>query len=1007
MSTNIVTRNVMHALVALTVLLGAMVPVTVGPAGTASVQVAEASPIPVLGLGGGQVAAISGDTPRYAITIDSIYGGPQSAPPLYYTNNVSVSGSVSANNFPGSLSQYQVQVDWGDGSVYNTSTADLALSASGKDFTGTWSSSPGHAYTQSGNYTITARLYHAAPPGNDGAADSFTQIGAVMVIPSAIVGTVFDDLNGNSALDSGETGIGGVSLVLSGVADVVTTTLEDGFFHFDNLAAGSYVVTEIDPPGYWSTTPNQVEVSVSATGEVYTVSYGDTNNVIDGTVYDDANGNGARDQGELGLSGVTVTLGGLTTDVTDTDQSGRYSFRFSSSGNYTISASTPPGYYATTPDNVTLSAIVGNAYQSDFGKTPLNTCSLTLSPKSANNQLPETASETLAAALTDQHGAGISGQIISLYTTFGSLSSNNVTTDAGGSASFAISSAIPGTSTIVATLGSLTDNATANWISAGDPTAYIEGTVYDDANGDGAWDQGELGLRGVLVAINGSTSNITDQDGHYSLRLNSSDNYTVSASTPAGYYSTTPNSVTISVTVGSAYQADFGQAPMVLDLSPKVSNNQLPGITSETLIAMVTDQHGAGISGQTVNLTTSFGSLSSSNVTTGEGGSATVTLVSQIPGTSIVVATLGPLSDNATANWLADSSGGTGGVPSPAPAPLPPPTTTPASDPAADQSSTVLTFTVDFLGRITKGTISSDGRLLESLDAPSPDGSHMLSFAQDTKAVDGQGKIVTLVQIREAGQVPRLPDNSVLVGEAYEFTPSGATFDGQVRITLGYDPQALPQLTSSIWIGSYQTPSGWGMLVSEQNRVAGVGQLTAAVPHFSIFAVLAGTTPGVLRSANLQTPTDTIPASFRSTNLQISPVRRAMWRFFPVIELKGCEVTVSADAVNEGGQSGTYGVELTIDGKKIGQTDLTLDPLEAQSVTFGINGIAFGQHTIEVGGISGLFVTSFSINWWLPVALVLVLGAIGWLISRWMRAKLQHAGDEQMPDTSSVIQPRN
>ena len=132
-----------------------------------------------------------------------------------------------------------------------------------------------------------------------------------------------------------------------------------------------------------------------------------------------------------------------------------------------------------------------------------------------------------------------------------------------------------------------------------------------------------------------------------------------------------------------------------------------------------------------------------------------------------------------------------------------------------------------------------------------------------------------------------------------------------------------------------------------------------------------------------------------------------MWRFFPVIELKGCEVTVSADAVNEGGQSGTYGVELAIDGKKIGQTDLTLAPLEAQSVTFGINGIAFGQHTIEVGGISGLFVTSFSINWWLPVALVLVLGAIGWLISRWMRAKLQHAGDEHMPDTSSVIQPRN
>jgi len=54
---------------------------------------------------------------------------------------------------------------------------------------------------------------------------------------------------------------------------------------------------------------NPVNVRLYGTG----VEYG----IIHGTVYDDTNCNGVQDPGEPGIVGVTVTLDGTTTDITD------------------------------------------------------------------------------------------------------------------------------------------------------------------------------------------------------------------------------------------------------------------------------------------------------------------------------------------------------------------------------------------------------------------------------------------------------------------------------------------------------------------------------------------------------------------------------------------------------------------------------------------------------------------------------------------------------------------
>ncbi len=78
----------------------------------------------------------------------------------------------------------------------------------------------------------------------------------------AIAGIVFEDLNGNKALDIGEEGIAGIGVTLSGDAMTMATTDEFGLYNFADLAAGDYVVTCDSIPEMVSTTGNELPVKL-------------------------------------------------------------------------------------------------------------------------------------------------------------------------------------------------------------------------------------------------------------------------------------------------------------------------------------------------------------------------------------------------------------------------------------------------------------------------------------------------------------------------------------------------------------------------------------------------------------------------------------------------------------------------------------------------------------------------------------------------------------------------
>ncbi|RMF97018.1 MAG: hypothetical protein D6734_02860 [Candidatus Schekmanbacteria bacterium] len=70
-----------------------------------------------------------------------------------------------------------------------------------------------------------------------------------------ISGIVFDDKNCNGNRNLGEKGIAGVTIILN-PGSLTTTTNAAGRFKFNGLTPGTYTLTEVDPSGYCSTSPN-------------------------------------------------------------------------------------------------------------------------------------------------------------------------------------------------------------------------------------------------------------------------------------------------------------------------------------------------------------------------------------------------------------------------------------------------------------------------------------------------------------------------------------------------------------------------------------------------------------------------------------------------------------------------------------------------------------------------------------------------------------------------------
>jgi protocatechuate 3,4-dioxygenase beta subunit len=421
--------------------------------------------------------------------------------------------------------------------------------------------------------------------------ENITTVDAGLVAPASVGDKVFVDTNGNGLQDSGEPGLGGVTVTLIGGNGGSTTTAADGSYSFTGLVPGDYQVKFDKPTGYSFTTADagddasDSDAGVGGVSPVFTLNSGDNNTTLDAgvvalasigdRVWADTNGNGLQDSGEVGKSGVTVSLmnsAGTVVATTTTGADGKYIFNGVFPGTYTVQFTAPAGTGFTVQDSGS------DSVDSDAGSNGL-TSSIIVKSGDAITTVDaglvglQSVGDRVwmdgnANGVQDSGEPGLASVGVTLYDGSGAVVG---TTTTDGDGKYLFTGLFPGSYKVKfddvstyyrspSTVGSDTtkdSNATADGttasftLNAGDQRSDIDAGyygVYDlgdrvffDSNANGLQDSGELGIPGVTVTLVNAagqtvgTPQVTDANGNYLFTDLTPGNYRVKFTKPVGY----------------------------------------------------------------------------------------------------------------------------------------------------------------------------------------------------------------------------------------------------------------------------------------------------------------------------------------------------------------------------------------------------------------------------------------------------------------------------------------
>ena len=412
------------------------------------------------------------------------------------------------------------------------------------------------------------------------------------ILPARLSGHVYEDV-GNDGVRNSEPAIAGVTVALTGTDDrgnavtASTTTNAAGFYEFLNLRPGSYSVSETQPAYLdgketagstgGSTAVNDVISGITlVSGAASTENnFGELRGAdVRGFVYCDANNDGIKQAGDLGLAGVTVTLtgsndlGASVTATTTTGLDGSYAFTSLRPGNYTVSEPAQPS--GKLDGKETAGTAGGNTSVNDV----ISSIVLTQGQTSTGNNFGETLPASLGNkvwvdlnndGVQDANEPGVAGVKVSLLDVNGAAIGGPVTTNAAGE--YLFGNLAPGAYSVKFDLATLPSGYTVTSKDAGGNTASSDlvdsdadattgrttTTVLDPGENDLSWDMGIRATDGIDIEkyVHGEYS-LQSSTGGEGLTPGFWKNHTGLTSTPlAGWPET-------GLTPGTSYKSVFG-----------------------------------------------------------------------------------------------------------------------------------------------------------------------------------------------------------------------------------------------------------------------------------------------------------------------------------------------------------------------------------------------------------------------------------------------------------------
>ena len=541
-----------------------------------------------------------------------------------------------------------------------------------------------------------------------GSSDQTLDFGFYKVV--TIGNYVWNDANFNGVQDGTETGIGGVSLTLTGtngagvlVTDHAVTNASGGYLFTE--APGTYTVT-VDASntalgGYTATVTGKgtsatdSNVNPSGTspatlpggGSDLTLDFGYYQNVTIGNyVWNDANFNGVQDSGEAGIAGVSLTITGTdgagnpVTQTTVTDATGQYSFT-EAPGTYSVTVTTPAGYVPTvtgkgttatdsngTPSGTTPSFLPGGSSDQtlDFGFYKVVTIGNYVWNDANFNGVQdgtETGIGGVSLTLTGTNGAGVAVTDHAVTNASGGYlfteapGTYTVTVDASNTALTSYTATVTGKGTTATDSNAQPAATTPNALPGGSSDLTLDfgyfkkvtvgDFVWNDTNANGVQDSGETGINGValtLTGTNGAGQAVTDH---------------ATTSGNGGYlFTETPGTYTVTVDASNfatgGVLAAFLVSPTLVGGNRAVDSNVSPSSTNPSFLP-----------GGNSDLTLDFGYYQKFTITLntipgaststliGAGQFATIGFWHNQNGQAVIKGFNGSSTSTALGNWLA------------------------------------------------------------------------------------------------------------------------------------------------------------------------------------------------------------------------------------------------------------------------------------------------------------------------------------------------------------------
>jgi hypothetical protein len=295
---------------------------------------------------------------------------------------------------------------------------------------------------------------------------------------------------------------------------------------------------------------------------------------------------------------------------------------------------------------------------------------------------------------------------------------------------------------------------------------------------------------------------------------------------------------------------------------------------------------------------------------------------------------------------------------------------------------------------------------------------------QNTKGVDSTGVALSQISITPMTPVPAFPAGANIIGLAYNFEPSGATFTPTVPVRFSYDPALLPTgvAEGSLKIAVYDTAAkAWITLTTTIDTANHF--LFADIAHFSIYAVTYGVpafVPVQTTTTTAPVPITTLPVITTTTPLTTTtkpaattttpvatttqPAPSAAFSVGGLVitpnEISTTETaTVKVTVTNKGNLAGTSIAVLKIDNNIVGTKSLLIAAGESQDAVFNVSRDTAGTYSIDVNGQSGTLTvkvpaasTPFLFkNWWI-FAVIIIIVALGTVVMITSRRKSSSQG---------------